>query len=230
MALTLQIQRIREYTQRHEELLRAHHFLYDKPINTDVSRYRFAVLGVNPGEQAGDWAAWSEPTEETSLFDFREQLGQRPPASRRWRQLVEYFCGTDAVVMSEFFLWSTKDTGDAFLAKFGHRIEQSPHLAFCVEMNRELIEAYGVSAVVAPGLKSLALFGKQYGLSHVRTVRTDNGHVLVDHYQRDGVPWLFTKHWSAAFGFSKEQRELVRDYIAETCTTANGPNEAAPTP
>lgn len=216
MALTEQIESIREYTRQHAELQKAHHFLYDKPISADAERYRFAVLGVNPGEQTGDWEAWPDATEETSLFDFREELGQRPRASRRWRQLVEFFCGTDEVVMSEFFLWSTKDTGQAFVEKFGHPLGRSPHLAFCVEMNRQLIERHKVQAVIAPGLKSLKLFREHYDLKQVKTVKADNGHTLIEHFEREGVPWIFTKHWSAAFGFSKEQQEVVRTYIAQT--------------
>ncbi|MDC9825375.1 hypothetical protein PRN20_16715 [Devosia sp. ZB163] len=219
-----QIERIRSYTQANNDLLRAHHFLYDLPLDRSSQTFEFLVMGINPGEQKGDWEAWPKPTEETSLFDFRERLGRRPPASERWRSLVEYFCGTTNVVMSEFFLWSSVNSDAAFTEKFTVPIQRSPHLPFCAEVNLELVRHYAVRAVVAPGLKSIRLFAEPYGLRHVRTIPAGNGHTLVEHFDREGTPWLFTKHWSAAFGFSTDQRERIRDYIAEV----SPPHEASP--
>jgi hypothetical protein len=215
MALVAQIERIRAYTRSNPELLRSHHFVYDLPLARSPNGYRFLVMGVNPGERLTDWERWPQPSEETSLFDFHAAATVRGAGSKRWRTSVEYFCGTPHVLMSEFFLWSSPNTHEAFVERFGVPIERSPHLSFCLEANLQLIASYDIEVVVAPGLKCLELFGDAYGLRHVRTINADNGHVLIRHYERDGKPWLFTKHWTASFGFSKAQKEIVRAYIAE---------------
>lgn len=221
MALVAQIERIRSYTRSNPELLQSHHFLYDLPLSGNGDG-EYLVIGVNPGEVESDWEKWPSPTEETSLFDFHLASGSRGSGSTRWRNLVEQFCGTDRALMSEFFLWSSPDTGKAFQQRFGVPIERSPHLGFCLQANLELICTYMVKAVLAPGLKSVQLFSRAYGLRHIRTITAGNGHVLVQHWERDGTPWLFTKHWTAAFGFTAEQRERVRSYIAEVAPPDGG--------
>lgn len=173
-------------------------------------------MGVNPGETPGDWALSRTPTEETSRFDFHEELGPGR-SSIRWTSSARYFLGGADYVLTELFFWSSKDSRE-FEARFG-KLASSPHLQLCVDMNRDLIEAYQPRAVILPGLANHELCRSIYGLRHEETVR--HGEVRVAERYTDGRrPWLFTKHWTASFGFSKEQRQAVRDQI---CGLAGAP-------
>lgn len=217
MTLISEIQRIRSYTRENEELLRAHHFLFDLPVNKSSLSARFVVIGINPGEQRGDWEAYPQPTEETREKDFRDETGFRPRGASRWIANIEFFCGTRDVVMSEFFLWSSKDVSGSFVERFECSLSKSKHLHFCADRNNALVDHYSPHAVIAPGLGYSSLFAGVYGLTYVNTLR-DGSSRLVEHFERGGTPWLFTKHWSGARGFSNAQRQSIRSYIANAAT------------
>lgn len=204
---------VRSYRDRHDELRQAHHFLFALPIEPATDRFDILVMGVNPGEQPSNWDRHVGPTEETWDYDWLEAIGGRTGPSKRWRKHLQTFCGDRRAIMSEFFFWSSKDAGAGFRNSFGTSVTQSPHLAFCQVMNFHLIEIVKPKAVVCPGLSNSATFAKAYELAHVRDLRASNGHYLVRHFERDGMPWLFTKHWSGGFGFTASQKKQVRSYL-----------------
>jgi hypothetical protein len=204
------IQAIAAYTGRHAELQQAHHFLYDLRSPQDgVPEY--VVMGVNPGETQNDWAMVAVPTEETSRYDFHEEHG-RGRSSIRWSRAASYFLDGADHVLTELFFWSSRDHVE-FKRRYG-KLRSSPHLAFCVRLNGDLVEAYRPKAIVLPGLGHRGLCATGYGLTRVRTVHCADVRVagVYDDGQR---PWVFTKHWTAAYGFSQSQREAVRNAIRE---------------
>lgn len=210
------IRRIREYTCQHPELQRAHHFVFDIQLS-DASDIDFMIVGLNPGEQPKNWELTEgKPSEETSQYNFFDNRKLSRSAAR-WRTNAIFFCGTDRVVLSDFFFWSSKNMVQ-FAERFG-KFESSPHLPFCKELNLALIEHYGIKAVISPGLNPshMRRISEIYGLRHIESLRTtDNRHRLIESYidVRDRF-WIFTKHWSGAFGFSDEQRRRIRDYISD---------------
>jgi hypothetical protein len=212
-----ELARIREYTRKHPELREAHHFLFDLPLTRESANVKFLVFGLNPGESDHDWRIASSPTEESREFDFHERSGNPSPGREKWPKNCRFFLGTSNVVFSEFFFWSSKDSDKQFRQRFGP-IGQSPHLGFCSELNMRLIDHHQPKAIVCPGLPSPSytkLVLSLYRLRFADTLRSDRGHRLVERYH-DGVrPWLFTKHWTGARGFSNVQREAVREYIAK---------------
>ncbi|TCS13289.1 hypothetical protein [Caulobacter sp. BK020] len=206
--LTANIERIAAYTAEHAELLAAHHFLYDlrqPPSGTP----RFVVMGVNPGETPYDWKISPKPTEETSRFDFHVALGGGRSAIR-WSKAAKYFLDDSDYVLAELFFWSSRDSR-AFNERFG-RLATSKHLPLCVGMNRDLIDHYQPRAVVLPGLTNMPLVRKLYELTPLNVVKYQAARVA-EHYTDGKRPWVFTKHWTAAFGFSKVQRELAREAV-----------------
>jgi len=206
--LTKNIELISAYTAQHPELKAAHHFLYDLRRPRD-GKPDFVVMGVNPGETTHDWTIAPEPTEETSRFDFH--VGhEHVPSAKKWASSVQYFLGDADYVLAELFFWSSYDSR-AFTERFGP-MSKSKHLPFCVEMNKDLIEAYAPKAVVLPGLGNLPLVRDLYGLQAVKQVKDGNVRVA-EHYSDGQRPWVFTKHWTAAFGFSQKQRELAKQAI-----------------
>lgn len=166
-------------------------------------------MGVNPGETAYDWTIAPEPTEETSRYDFHMDRGGGRSAIR-WSKAASYFLDGSDYVLTELFFWSSYD-GRTFRERFGP-LAKSEHLSFCVEMNRHLIEAYAPRAVVLPGLTHMPLVKDAYGLTHLETL-SDEVTRVVEVLSDGQRPWVFTKHWTAAFGFSKSQRELARGAI-----------------
>lgn len=206
--MAVNIERIAARTAEHPELRAAHHFLYDLR-HPKHGKPEFVVMGVNPGETAYDWTIAPEPTEETSRYDFHMDRGGGRSAIR-WSKAASYFLDGSDYVLTELFFWSSYD-GRTFRERFGP-LAKSEHLSFCVEMNRHLIEAYAPRAVVLPGLTHMPLVKDAYGLTHLETL-SDEVTRVVEVLSDGQRPWVFTKHWTAAFGFSKSQRELARGAI-----------------
>ncbi|MBI1405248.1 MAG: hypothetical protein GC145_03875 [Caulobacter sp.] len=208
--LAANIERIAAYTARHPELKSAHHFLYDLRSPPD-GLPRFVVMGINPGETKRDWDLSPTPTEETSRFDFHRRA-EPSGSALRWARLAGDYLDHADYVLAEVFFWSSPD-----LRVFGERfgpLAKSPHLDFCRDMNRDLIEVYQPEAVVAPGLGSAGLCARLYGLTPLRTIQ-DAGARVAEIYC-DGVrPWVFTKHWTGAFGLTAVQKRLIQDAIRQ---------------
>jgi hypothetical protein len=53
-------------------------------------------------------------------------------------------------------------------------------------------------------------------MKHIDTlVDESNGHRLIEHFEMQDTPFVFTKHWTSAFGFSKTQEEIIIDYLRQ---------------
>lgn len=206
--LAANIERLAAYTADHPELRLAHHFLYDLRFPKNGVP-QFVVMGVNPGETDRDWQIAPAPTEETSRYDFHDEVGSGRSAIR-WSKAAQYFLDNADYVLAEIFFWSSYDSR-VFVERFGP-MAKSKHLSLCVEMNLDLIEAYQPKAVILPGLTHAKLVGQLYGLTLVEAI-SEGGHRIAEHYTDGQRPWVFTKHWTAAFGFSRAQRETTRQSI-----------------
>jgi hypothetical protein len=209
--LDVAIQKIRDYTMNHKELCTAHHFLFDLPLDKGGGKPEVVMMGINPGETEWDRHAYPGPTEETWIHDFHEKspLG-RSQGSINWRRNAEFFANGKRVVFTELFFWSSNHTTE-FKQRFGP-LWKSRHLSFCVDQNRTLIEEYEPSAVIFAGVSDAQRVAGLFGLRHAQTLSDDTGR-LVEHYQNESRPWLFTKHWSGSFGFSASQKQEIKNYI-----------------
>jgi hypothetical protein len=211
--LDLNIEAIRRYTAAHPELLKAHHFLYDLPLSKEAGAPEIVVMGINPGETAADRLAYAGPTEETWNFDFHEEAATgRSRGSKRWRELTAKFTGGRSVVFTELFFWSSSDHRE-LLERFDS-LWGSPHLKFCIDMNRELIEVYQPRAVIFVGLSNAKKAAEAFCLQPVNTLTIESTRV-VEHYQDGHRPWFFTKHWTGSRGFTTAQREAMRNYLLQ---------------
>ena len=205
------IEAIRRYRDANPELRHAHHFLYDLPLNKDAGQPEVVVMGINPGETRVDRDACPGPTEESWRYDFHETSASgRSQGSIKWRKNAEFFANGKPVVFTELFFWSSNDQAE-FEVRFGP-LWKSQHLRFCVDMNRSLLDAYEPKSVIFVGLSDSARVAREFGLRHICLLK-DHNHRLLDHYEDDHRPWFFTKHWSASFGFSRAQKEQIKNYI-----------------
>lgn len=209
------IEEIEAYTEMHPELHQAHHFLYDLPLDRAAGRPEIIVIGINPGETDADWRSHPGGREqETRNRDFHRDGGKpRSPGSLRWQRNVRYFAGDRPVVMANLFFWSSRSTAE-LVTRYGPMWD-SPHLPFCIEKLKLLLQVYEPGVVLFPGLSLTDRVARHFSLQHVDTLTdASNGHRLVDEYrEKKGRPWLFTKRWTGAFGFSKKQKAMVKGHI-----------------
>lgn len=209
--LMTDIEEIEQYTGRHQELLKAHHFLFDL-VHPVGATPKFVVMGINPGESKGN-DLHPGPTQETSKFDFHG-VGR---ASLPWTRKTLKFLDGEPFVMTEIFFWSSVDEADFRVGgRYEGPLKQSPHLEFCVRKNKKLIAAYRPRAVIVAGLGQSSLCATAFELDHVRTVRRNDRKRTCEIYrQKNGVPWIVAKHWTGARGFTCEDAELIKNSIRE---------------
>ena len=199
---------IRNYTQNNLELKKAHHFLYDLLINTNQKPI-YVVMGINPGENRKVWLDHPSITEETSSFDFLADKRK----SLSWTKQIVDLCGTDRIVQSEHFFWSSSSTNkNDFDDRFGYSISKSPHLEFCAKKNKKLINFYNPKAVISFGFQNLDLVEKIYNLQHVKTDKDENGKRLIEQYTDGAIPWLFARH-IRSFGFTINNKNQIKKTI-----------------
>lgn len=208
------IEDIRKYTNDNNELSQSHHFLFDLRLGKRSDTYEYMVIGMNPGESKNDWEICNEQTEETNEFDFHERYGNTR-ANVSWTKLIQSILDTDNVVQSELFFWSSNSTGTSFEDRFKYKFKNNPHLEYCRDKNIKLIEYHNPKIIVFTGISTHEDIAKLYGLKHVKTVNAENGHKLIVHYKIGEIPWIFTKHWSGARGFSNDQKKVIKQYIDE---------------
>lgn len=158
------------------------------------------IVGMNPGEAPERAEGYSKTSE------------------RRWLERCQFFA--DAVgetwTTTEMFFWSSKN-----LAVLKERLEKEhcldigAYLAWCADINGKLIAFHKprLKVILQPGLGWVGHAVKHYGLTHKgRYCREGRGKTLIDHYEMpDGTPWLCTPHWTAAFGFSRDDRQFIRE-------------------
>src|SRR5690606_18101880 len=122
-------------------------------LPSDAERFECVVFGLNPGEQPANWTAYPGPTKETIDFDWLDVVG-RSQSSKRWRKNVQFYSCGRPTLTSDFFFWSTSDTGKAFTKRFGYRFLKSPHFEFCRDVNLRMVDGVGARVVLAPGLST----------------------------------------------------------------------------
>lgn len=204
--LVAEIERIRDFTRADPKLSSCHHFSFDFRLGKG-DRAEFVVFGLNPGETRDDLQFEPGPTEESSLFDYRRGVDSRSRA--HWLKTCRDILETDSIALTELIFWSSP-TIPVLKARLG---DLKPYAEWCRPLNEALFAYHQPRAIVAPGLGLLPLTAETYGLRHVETVRNAEGKRLIEHWTRDDRPWVLTKHWTGAFGFSCEEKKKITDYV-----------------
>ncbi len=150
------------------------------------------IVGMNPGEAPELSEGYSKTSE------------------RRWLERCQFFAdaagGTWAT--TELIFWSSKDLA-VLKARIG---DIEPYLAWCAEINKALISFHRPKLIFQPGLGWAQYAMSHYALKHKgRYRRDDTSKTLMDCYEmEDGTPWICTPHWTAAFGFSTDDRQKIQ--------------------
>ena len=220
--LSKNLREIREYTEKNIELKKSHHFLFNLPLEANAQIADVIVIGLNPGEHASDWKLHNHPTEETNEFDFHNEFGNGR-SSLAWSKNCNNFLPKQKIFLSEFFFWSSNSTRKKdFEDRFGYSFEDCPHLDFCKKCNLDMISFHKPKLVVAAGITYAEFFSSKYNLNHVKTInsQTDkNNRRIISHYELEGVPFIFTLHWSGAFGVSNLMKDEIKSYLSQFIQT-----------
>lgn len=205
------LKRIRSYTLNHPELKKSHHFLFNAPLVKNLKHADAIVIGLNPGETQEDWKYDSSlPTEESNEFDFHNEIGESR-SSMRWRNECQKYLPNHNIVLSEFFFWSSNNVKEKFSERFGYSFKNSPHFGFCKECNEELIKFHKPKLIIATGTSWARFFAEIYKLKFIRTVKSEKDkrrRNIIHHYNFNGIPFIFTLHWSGAHLSSDEKKEI----------------------
>lgn len=109
------IKKIEDYQNINKILKeKSHHFVFDCPLEKSfVTKPEFIWIGVNPGDDAGDWNKTAgKNSQETRAFDFQENVG-RSRNSKRRIQNIKTFLGPEIfkkTTHTELFFWGSRDT------------------------------------------------------------------------------------------------------------------------
>jgi hypothetical protein len=227
------IEKIIRYTKDNEDLMQCHHFLFNgiykreerKNQNRLNTKADVIVMSINPAETKKDYEyEGPTPAQNSNVRDFHEDL---PPenisqSAKKWETKTKVFCEDlfgKYINETAFFFWSSQDIGKKFTETFGYKWkskECNKHFHFCKERNIELIKYHKPKIVIAPGIGDAEYFSSLYKMKHIDTlVDESNGHRLIEHFEMQDTPFVFTKHWTSAFGFSKTQEEIIIDYLRQ---------------
>jgi len=183
------IEKIRKYQRQHPELLeKSHHFVFDCPLNFSLScRPRYIWIGLNPGNDESDWSKTKgNNDEETRDRDFQEIYG-RSRGSKTRKTKIRNFLGQtvfDQTTHTEIFFWGSKNLQDDFYRRYGTSLHSSPHLEFCTQVNRELVDRVKPKAIFFESLDSIKVLEKAFALKKVDSYPA--GTRKVDEYLVDG--------------------------------------------
>jgi len=208
------------YMEQNIELKYSPYIIYDLPLpDSDKNNVEFVVMAINPGESARNWKYLNDVESFKNKPDGSYFVTSKGRRQSPWSKQIKKFCGTDNVVQTEAFFWSTKSIKDEdFKDRFGYSFkskECQKHLVFCKQLNQERINFYNPKALVVSGLGLIKQIADLYNLKPSRTIKCpEKGHRLIETFRCDqDRPWIFTKHWSNSRGFTENQKDIISNYI-----------------
>lgn len=212
------IEQIRNYTNAHTELRRAHHFNFDLRHGA-AKDVRYVIMGLNPGV-GKEWKDYDKNThscrEATSESDY--YLSYKPREETNWFKRIQRLLPNEAgFTQTERFFWSSTGGIKNFKSNFNTRLSKSPHLEFCKDINNSLIEIYRPQAVICTGLAGLKTLAKLYGLSgEKRKKNPRTGNTLMVHFKdQRGINWICIPHLTGSRGLSNTDMKRIKRLIEE---------------
>lgn len=210
------IQRIRDRNTAYPELKKAHHFVFDCPLDRSYQvPSEYVWLSVHPSEGDDDWNLCPHNTEETRDYNFQLEHGPSVGSQGRLKKL-RWFLGDELfqrTTLTMQFFWSVNNTNAAFKERFGYPFNRHPHQDFCNQMNLELINRIRPKAVFAESRPLLDRYELEFGLIPVATYYdTDGYHSLEERRFEDGTPFYCFDNLSARRGH-KKARSLVHTLV-----------------
>lgn len=200
------------------ELRRAHHFLFALPIpgfDHDKDEVDFIIMGINPGESEQSWSiVGGTGHEESFREDFHVKYGKSTKGRENWRRKIQQGVPKGNTILTELFFWSS--SSQDFKTRYG-ALELSPHLDFCVTINKSLITAARPKAVIFSGFAYTRLVSSKFGLTlKSKELCCECGLRIAERHFDGERDWFFLPHFSGSRGVTKKQRELGRQFIEKS--------------
>tara|TARA_Y100001936_G_C15887501_1_gene566183 strand:- start:169 stop:864 length:696 start_codon:yes stop_codon:yes gene_type:complete len=171
------IQQIRDYQKQHPILLeKSHHFVFDCPLNNDKKNCKpdYLFIGINPGDDTSDWSRTNnENAEETRDSNFQEDFGRSTNSKSRMTKLKNFLGEIgedifDKTTHTELFFWCSKDKDKDFIGRYGHSYESSPHLEFCIRLNKSLIDRIEPKAIFLESHENMKYLKNYFHLNKLK--------------------------------------------------------------
>lgn len=197
------------YTKAHDDLSESHQWLFDlPPFKDELFNPKHIVFAINPGESEKP----PTQTEETRFFDLHEENKRGSREKLAWTRAIARVITSRKIIQTELFFWSTK-TVKVLEDRFGP-LHKNPHLPFCCEKNRQLINYHKPESIICSGFKMQKVVCAAFGLTEkLESVIGSDGHRLIERYSDGKRHWVFTKHFTGARHFTKEDKSTVKSYI-----------------
>jgi hypothetical protein len=209
--LTALLTNVRDYDSNSFDLKKSHHFLFGKYLFRNKSCHNVILMGFNPGETNSDWVKTNgERSEESFQYDFHSS--NPTSAAKRWNSAVDYFLPNSNIVSTEFFFWSTPNIKD-LVKKYGPIDPSNCHLNFCIDINSQLIKLLKPDLIIFTGISHASIVAKMYELHITETITENNSKIAISAHDKHKNKWIFTKHWTGSFGFSKDQKTIIKNLI-----------------
>ena len=216
------IQEIRDYQTKNSELLeKSHHFVFDCPFKVgEVNKPGYVWMGLNPGSDLGDWEkTHGQNDEESRDRDFQE-IFSRSRGSKTRQTKIKKFLGEEifkATTLTEVFFWCSKNLQDDFKMRYGTGFQSSPHLEFCLKMNRKLFDLINPKAIFFESLPNIDILRNFFFLEKIDFYNV--GTRRIDEWMIDGKYRLLNfDHLSSGPPASLERTqvsEMIRRLILE---------------
>ena len=206
------IREIKEYQSRNSELLKkSHHFVFDCPLdfqNSDETNYIW--MGLNPGNDEDDWLKTEgRNDEETRDRDFQEVFGRSRGSKTRKTKIKNFLSSSifKKTTLTELFFWCSKNITHDFQKRYGTSFSTSPHLEFCIYLNKELINRVQPKAVFFESLDNIKILGDMFNLRKLKIHHA--GSRRIDEYLIDEKYRLLNfDHLSAGPPASLERKKV----------------------
>ena len=171
-------QRIRNRSTVHLELQKAHHFVFDCPLDRSYrGRAEYVWLSVHPSEGDDDWDLCPHNMEETRDWNFQLEYGPSVGSQRRLKKL-RWFLGDETfrhTTLTMLFFWSVSDIRTAFTEKISYTFNKQLRSNFFSETNLAVIDRMRPRAVFAESRPLLNRYEHEFGLIPVATYYDADG-------------------------------------------------------
>ena len=210
------IAKIRDYQSRNQELMRnSHHFVFDCPFGlASDAKPKYIWMGLNPGDDTNDWSVTeNKNSEETRDYDFQRAIVRSSGSARRMTKLRS-FLGDEVFNLTthtQLFFWCSKNIKEDFYNRYQTSFQLSPHIAFCCNLNRALIDRIEPRAIFLESRKNIKIFKNYFKLDFVRSYPILNS--PVDIYMLEDKFKLINFDHLSALGNSIKARPEVSSLV-----------------
>lgn len=205
------LHRVRLHDSACPDLHSSHHYTFCVPYGQKNPHRKILLMGFNPGESAHDWNKTKRMRAEES-FERNFNDVEQSKSSKRWYENIDYYLPDSEIILTEFIFWSSKNIFE-LEERIGKIDAANPHLNFCNEINRALLDIYSPRLIIFTGLSHIKLISENFELMNHREITSSSGTRIAVVADGGVRKWIFCRHWTGSFGFSNADKQELRQHI-----------------